>query len=342
MTRPEANPSPDTRDESVRYEPPWALGAKMDLHMILTGPSRQGHRVRFDDHERTSPRPLRLSRRADEGSDVKPFWLLAAALGLLGSTASCGDEQQEAAFGQRALGATSADGGVGNVALAGNVVLLVQEGEHTLRVRRVPLDGTQSTTALTVRLSPDKIPSGQLAGSDALAGLILHTETPTSTLGHSQIFRGAPLGRLVALGPLKPVRPTGYFAAAAQADEKRLFVTEARSDLRAARHVVYEISRRPRPIDLPAKVLQTDFAGDLVAYVAPTAKPRRLVVRNWRTGARSRRGEQRRWLRRRERAGQHRAPSLGQGCAGCAAQAAGATRGCWSGGPRDLQRRRWT
>ncbi|MGI8729907.1 MAG: hypothetical protein ACR2LK_07945 [Solirubrobacteraceae bacterium] len=56
--------------------------------------------------------------------------------------------------------------------------------------------------------------------------------------------------------------------------------------MRAARHVVYEIGRRPRPIDLPANVLQTDFAGDLVAYVAPAAKPRRLVMRNWRTGAR--------------------------------------------------------
>lgn len=114
----------------------------------------------------------------------------------------------------------------------------------------------------------------------------MHTETPTSTLGHSQVFRGPPSGRLVALGPLKPLRPKGYFAASAQADEQRLFVTEARSDLRAVRHVVYEIGRQPRPIDLPANVLETEFAGDLVAYVAPAAKLRRLVVRNWRTGAR--------------------------------------------------------
>ena len=117
------------------------------------------------------------------------------------------------------MGTTSGDGGVGSVALAGDVALLVQEGEGTLRVRRVPLDGSRSTIALTVRLTRDKIPSGQLAASNALVGLVLHTQTPTSTLGHSQVFRGAPSGRLVALGPLQVLRPKAFFAGTAQADD---------------------------------------------------------------------------------------------------------------------------
>ena len=65
------------------------------------------------------------------------------------------------------------------LALAGNVVLLVQ-----------PLDASRSSIVLTVRLSRDKIPSGQLAAFNALVGLVLHTEAPTSTLGRSQVFRG--------------------------------------------------------------------------------------------------------------------------------------------------------
>lgn len=198
---------------------------------------------------------------------------------------SCGgDASGRAGSGQRVLGPTSPDGGVGNVALAGDDALVVEEGERTLRVKRVPLDGGRPVIALTLRLPADKIPTGQVTASDRVTGLVVHTETPTSTLGDTQVFRGPASGRLVALGRLRPVRPRVFFAGNPQAEEDRLFVTEYRSDLRATRHVLYEHGRPPRPIRLPANLLQTDFAGDLVAY--PTPGTKRLVVRNWRTGRR--------------------------------------------------------
>ncbi len=177
-------------------------------------------------------------------------------------------------------------------ALAGESALAARVRGRELEVRTLPLNGSGAGSAVFRFEAPEGAePSPRLDASSERAGLVVTTEDDGSTLRAAQSFAGPATGPWEALTPLRELQPDEFFPSWHQVDGATLFTTELRGDLRKIRFIVREPNAAPREIELPPEVITTVFAGDLVAYAVPVKgqpsddEPRRLVVRNWRTGA---------------------------------------------------------
>lgn len=221
---------------------------------------------------------------------VLPLAVLAAVAVGCGSDADpvADRASQVAAIDRpRALARIDDDAGF---ALAGDAALVARARGRILVARAIPLSGAGPASDVFRFEAPEgAVPSPRLDASSLRAGLVVTTEDDGSSLRAAQSFAGPATGPWEALTPLRELQRDEFFPAWNQVDGETLFTTELRGDLREIRFVVREPGAEPREVDLPPEVIETVFAGDLVAYAVPVKgqpsddEPRRLVVRNWRT-----------------------------------------------------------
>jgi len=176
-------------------------------------------------------------------------------------------------------------------ALAGESALVPTVRGRELTIRALPLGGSAAGSVVFRFEAPEgAVPSSRLDASSERAGLVVTTEDDGSTLRAAQSFAGPATGPWEALTPLRDLQADEFFPSWHQVDGATLFTTEIRGDLQQVRIIVREPNAEPREVELPPEVITTVFAGDLVAYAVPVKgqpsddEPRRLVVRNWRTG----------------------------------------------------------
>ena len=200
------------------------------------------------------------------------------ALLLAVTAAGCGGSlEAEATVSDRPRAVASVSGD-DSWALAGDAILHARVRGRTLEVR----DGAKVVHRFE---APEgRISLAKLEASRDLAALIVSTEKRESGRRGEHLFAGPPAG------PWGALAPSDYFPGWQQVDGPNLFVMEVREDYQDFRWVVREPGAEPRRLDLPKEAIMAVFTGDVVAYPLPERgqpeddEPRRLVVRNWRTG----------------------------------------------------------
>jgi len=228
---------------------------------------------------------------------VRHMYRVAAALVLATGASGCGSAADPADGPASQVApierprALARVGDTASFALTGEAALLAQVRGRVLEARTLPLSGSGSGSVVLRFEAPEGAqPAPRLDASSERAGLVVTTEDDGSTLRAAQSFAGPATGPWEALTPLRELRPDEFFPSWHQVDGAMLFTTEIRGDLQEIRFVVREPDAEPREIELPPDVITAVFAGDLVAYAVQMKgqpsddEPRRLVVRNWRTG----------------------------------------------------------
>jgi hypothetical protein len=174
--------------------------------------------------------------------------------------------------------------------LAGDVALAGAIRGRVLTIRALPLDGaTPATDALEFEAQEGAEPGYLLDASSERAAIVVSSEGDRSRA--VQAFAGPPRGPWEPLGPLRAPQGDEFAPGWHDVDGATLFTTEFRGDYRKVRTIVREPGAAPREVDLPM-AFPLAFAGDFVAYGVPVKgqpeddEPRRLVLRNWRTGER--------------------------------------------------------
>jgi hypothetical protein len=222
-----------------------------------------------------------------------------------------------------------ATGSIERVALAGDAALIARVGvtgssmRSRVTVTRVPLAGS-GRSPTTLRWP--KPPTGGLRvlsmdASPAAVALTVTTADDEQGGPVSGLFGGPATGPVRELEPVRAADPDTRVPRSVQVDGELLFVGESGSNnMGLGPFAVRGLAGPARRVDLPADAQGATFAGDLVAYAeAPLRSPgdpgatdldallpRRVVVREWRTGA------------------QRTAFSIGRGIAGLALSRSGA------------------
>jgi len=141
----------------------------------------------------------------------------------------------------------------------------------------MPVDGSApATTALRVPLADGESGIAIVSGSSQRAAAVVAAGPKDH--GYAQVFSGPPSGPLTALGP--PVTTeddAAFWPIFPFVEGDRLLVAETDNAFAHARVREGEGT----PVEIPGAGTVMDLAGDLAAI----AQERRLVVRDWRTGA---------------------------------------------------------
>ena len=176
-------------------------------------------------------------------------------------------------------------------ALAGDAALLAGVRGRDLAVRALPLAGGAGRVVFRFRAPKGAVPEARLSASAQRAGLVVTTADDGSTLRATQPFSGPVGGPWEPLAPLTELAPAEFFPAGMAIEGERIVLVEIRGDITARRFTVRDPGAEPVAVPEPDGVYGTDFAGDLIAYTMPVRgqpaddDPRRVVIRNWRTGA---------------------------------------------------------
>jgi hypothetical protein len=158
-----------------------------------------------------------------------------------------------------------------DVVLAGDTVLYTRADDDEVDVLAAPVGGPPGAAAL-LRVPLPRGESGHItlgASPQRAAAIVRVGET-------AQVFEGPPAGPLAPVSAPAPVSENGFAPFKVLVDGDHVLVAENRDGFRDPR---YRIDGGD-PFTLPGYIL--GFAGDLVAYATDA---RRLVLRNWRTGA---------------------------------------------------------
>ena len=158
-----------------------------------------------------------------------------------------------------------------DVVLAGDTVVYTRADDEEVDVLAAPVGGPPGAAALLrVPLPRGESGSITLGASPQRVAAIVHVgET-------AQLFEGPPAGPLAPVSAPAPVSESAFAPFKVLVDGDHVLVAENRDGFRDPR---YRIDGGD-PFTLPGYVV--GFAGDLVAYATDA---RRLVLRNWRTGA---------------------------------------------------------
>lgn len=203
-----------------------------------------------------------------------------------------------------------ATGMVEGIALAGDAALIARVeaakggGPERVTVTRIALAGPRGGSPKTLPWPASPRGGLRVLSMDAsprVLGLTVTTADDEEGGEVSGLFGGAATGPVRALEPVRAGAQGTPVARTVQADDGRLFVSESEGHASGVERFTVRVpGAADRPVDLPAGAQWVTFAGDLVAYALMPRRsqratgrarleallPRRVVVREWQTGAR--------------------------------------------------------